>query len=138
MLGAKEMPNPNTPGTKASLFFREHLNTFLFLYAVAYAVFSKLFFWRTKRNLSEYFTAALYILSGYISVTSISVIGVQFSPYAFLVNYLMVIFYPTIVTYNFHKGNWFFRGFRAFILSVLTFFGYAILGFFISFLIVQF
>ena len=135
-IGAQEMPNPNTLATKASQFFSKHINIFLINYALTLALFNKLFNWKKEYYFVEYLALGFFIVAQYvffsIFITGASVV----SPYIFLLNYLVLIFYPIYVMVSFHEGNLFIRTIKASFASVLGWILYVIISQFISHLII--
>ncbi len=131
-IGAREMPNPDSPATKASQFFSKHINIFLVNYALTLALFNKLFNRKAGYYFVEYLALGFFITAQYIFfsifITGASVI----SPYFFLLNYLVLIFYPMYVMVSFHKGNLFLRIIKAFFTAILGWLLYVIISQFIA------
>lgn len=135
-IGAQEMPNPDSPATKASQFFSRHINVFLIFYALTLALFNKLFNRKAGYYFVEYLVLGFFIAAQYvffsIFITGASVI----SPLIFLLNYLILIFYPMYVMVSFHEGGLFVRIIKAFFTAILGWVLYVVISQFISIFIV--
>ncbi len=129
--------NPDAPDTRASNFFSEHINTFLFLFVCTLGIFSKLFFIRSKYHFAEHLTLSFYIVSQYIFISLFVILLSQVSSRIFFVNYLVVLIYPTYVLMSFHEGFWAWRLIKSLLAVILAWAIYAISGFLLSRIIVE-
>tara|TARA_R110000868_G_scaffold383578_13_gene650826 strand:+ start:54260 stop:55000 length:741 start_codon:yes stop_codon:yes gene_type:complete len=136
-IGALELPNPNTDSSRASNFLREHINTFLLIYAFTLAFFAKLFNRKSGFYLVEYLSLSFFIIAEYILFSIFIILLTFVLPKIFLLNYLIVIIYPIYVLVRFHEGNLFMRLLKATFVSVFGWLTYATTSFTISFLIVK-
>ncbi len=136
MMGVTEQPNPDSPQTKGSYFFRNNINLFLLIYAFFLAMFNKLFFRKQGIYFVEYFALSLFVISQYILFGIFIVLGTSISPYIFLINYLLVLIYPVYVIFKFHEGKWYARLFKGFFINLFAWICYVTVGQFISIFIV--
>ncbi len=135
-MGASEMPNPRAPGTKASDFYQEHINSLSLIFVLTLAFFSRLFFRKSGFYFVEYLALSFYTISQYLLILNIIVPFSLLSPKIFLLNYIIVFVYPIYVLVSFHKGNIFWRTAKSILIVLLAWPLYAMLGFMISQLIV--
>lgn len=136
VMGARELPDPNAVSTKGSNFFSNHINTFLLLYAITIAAFSKLFNRKSGFYFSEYLVLGFFIVAQYMFFSIFITILSYASPYFFVLNYILILIYPMYVLISFHEGKVVLRVIKAFLISVLAWLMYAILGQAISIFIV--
>ena len=136
MMGATEAPNPNNLTSRGSLFFSRHINTFLLIYAFMLSAFSKLFFRKSRYYYVEYLALSFFVIAEYILGTIIITLLTLFSPYFFILNYLIVFFYPIYVLLSFHQeySAWNFT--KAFFTSLIAWLLYAFLGLVLAIFIV--
>lgn len=135
-IGAQEMPNPDTTDTKASDFFAEHINSFLPIFAFTLGIFSKLFFWKSKYHFIEHIVLGFYTVSQYMFISIFVILLTLLSPKIFLLNYMIVIGYAAYVFMSFHGGFWGVRLIKSILGVVLAWLIYAMLGFFLSLIII--
>lgn len=136
ILGAREMPNPDSVGTKGSNFFSSHVNSFLLMYAFTLSVFSKLFFRKSGFHYVEYLALAFFVIAEYILIDTFVILATLISPYFFIINYLIVLIYPIYVLVSFHQKTSFWNIFKASCTSVLAWILYAVISQFIAIFIV--
>ncbi len=135
-IGAQELPNPDTVATKASNYLRDHINTFLLVYAFTLALFARLFYRKSGFYFVEYLSVSFFIVAEYIFFSIFIVLLTLISPKFFLLNYLTALIFPVYVFVRFHEGNILVRTLKAILVSVFGWITYAFLGFTISLLIV--
>lgn len=136
VLGAREMPNPNSPQTKGGDFFSNHINSFLLIYALALASLSKLFNRKSGYYFVEYLSMSFFVIAEYMFFSIFIMLLTLTSPYFFIANYVIVFLYPMYVLVSFHEGKIFSRLIKAFFISFFAWLLYAILGQTISIFIV--
>ncbi|MEQ9310885.1 MAG: DUF3667 domain-containing protein [Balneolaceae bacterium] len=136
ILGVNEQPNPDSPQTKGSYFFRNNINLFLLFFAFFLALFNKLFFRKSGIYFVEYLALGFYVVAQYIFFSLFIVLASSISSYFFLLNYLLVLIYPVYVIFKFHQGKWYWIMIKAFILNLFAWVFYVILGQFVSIFIV--
>lgn len=136
IMGVREQPNPDSPQTKGSYFFRNYINLFLLFYAFFLAVFNKLFFRKSGYYFVEYLALGFFVVAQYIFFNTFVIVGVSVSPYIFLLNYILVLLYPIYVIFKFHDGKWYWKLIKAFFVNLFSWVLYVIAGQFISILIV--
>ncbi len=136
-IGAQELPNPDAVSSKAANFLREHINTFLLVYAFTLAFFGKILNRKSGFYFVEYLSLSFFIIAQYLFFSLIIVFLTLISPKIFLVNYLIAFIYPIYVLIRFHEGNLFVRIMKAIFVSFFGWFTYVVVSFSISFFIVQ-
>lgn len=137
-LGAQKLPNPDSTSSKASNFLREHINTFLLVYAFTLALFTKLFNRKSGFYLVEYLSLSFFVIAQYLFFSIFIILLTFLSPKFFFANYIIVLIYPIYVLIRFHKGNLFIRIIKAFFASFFGWITYVIASFTISLFIVRF
>ena len=137
MVGAREMPDPNTLSTKGSNFFSRHIDWFLMIFTFTIATFGKLFNLRSGVYFVEYLTLGFFVVAQYAFFAVFITAATFISPYFFLINYALVIIYPIYVLTSFHTGKLHWRILKSFFVVVLAWWLYIMLGFGISMLIVK-
>ncbi len=137
MLGAREMPDPNAPSTKGSNYFSKHLNTFMIIFAFTLSGFAKLFNLRKQMYFIEYLTVSFFVIGHYIVFSIIIILLAKLNPILYLLNYLIVFLYPTIVFTQIQEGRLVVRIIKSVFISLLGWFMYAIIGFSLATYIVQ-
>ncbi len=135
-MGAREMPNPDAVSSKAANFLREHINTFLLIYAFTLALFGKILNRKSGFYFVEYLSLSFFVVAQYLFFSLFIILLTLLSPKIFLVNYLVAFFYPIYVLVKFHEGNLFIRISKALLVSILGWLTYVIISFAISFFIV--
>ncbi len=137
ILDVKEQPNPNSISTRSSGFFRDHINSFLFVFVFTLAICSKLFNVRSIYTLPEYLVLAFFTTGQYLFV-SIFVILLSFvNPAFFLINYGFVLLFPVFVLVQFHEKKPILNTIKNLIAVLFGWLLYAMLGFVISMFIIQ-
>lgn len=134
--GQEFQPSPDSVTDKASAFFAEYINIFLIIFAFTLSAFSRLFFRSSGTYFSEYLSLSFYVISQYIFISLFVILGTLWTPKIFLLNYLIVLFYPLAVLYSFHKGNRIWVFLKALCTITLAWILYAFIGHFISVFIV--
>lgn len=134
--GQEYMPSPDSVTDKASAFFAEYINIFLIIFAFTLSAFSRLFFRSSGTNFAEYLSLSFYVISQYIFISLFVILGTIWSPKVFLLNYLIVLFYPMVVLYSFHEGNRVLIFLKALFTVVPAWVLYTFISYFISVLIV--
>jgi len=128
VMGARKMPNPNALSTRGSNFFSNHINAFLLIYAFTIAVFAKLFNRKSGFYFVEYLSLGFFIVAQYMFFSIFITLSTIISPYFFLLNYFLILVYPSYVLIHFHEGKILSRIFKAFTVSVLAWLLYAFMG----------
>ena len=137
MLGSQELPNPNTASTKGSNYFSKHINSFMIIFAFTLSGFAKLFNLRKPMYFVEYLTASFFVIGQYIVFSIIVILLTQIHPLLFLLNYIIVLIYPSIVFTQIQTGNLYLRMLKSIFITVFGWFIYAIIGFSVSTFIVE-
>lgn len=136
VVGAREMPDSNAVSTKGSNFFSSHINSFLFLYTFTLASFAKLFNRKSGFYFIEYLVLGFFVIAQYMFFSIFITLLSNVSPYFFILNYVLILFYPMYVLVTFHEGTMISKTVKAFFVSMLAWFFYALLGQTISIFIV--
>ncbi|MBO6523566.1 MAG: DUF3667 domain-containing protein [Balneolaceae bacterium] len=136
IMGVNQQPNPDSPQTKGSYFFRNNINLLLIFYTFFLAVFNKLFFRKSGFYFVEFLALGFYIVAQYIFFTAFIILGVTISPYIFVLNYILVLIYPVYVMFKFHEGKWYWRITKAFFVNLFAWILYVVAGQFVSVFIV--
>ncbi len=128
VVGARQAPDPNAIGTKASYYFSNHINVFMIIYAFTIMLFGKLFNWRKQYYMIEYLALGFFIVSQYVFFSLFITLATIISPYFFVINYLLLLIYPIYVMVSFHEGGLVLRIIKAFFTAVLAWVLYVFLG----------
>lgn len=136
-IGARELPNPNATATKASNYLRDHINSFLLVFAFTLAFYSKIFNRKSGFYFVEYLSLSFFVIAEYLLFSIFVILLTQISVKFFLLNYVIVLLYPMYVLVNFHEGNLAFRILKAFLVAIFAWIGYVIISFTIAFFIVK-
>jgi hypothetical protein len=137
MLGAQEMPDPNTATTRGSNYFSKHINTFMIVFAFTLAGFAKLLNMRKPMYFVEYLTASFFLIGQYIVFSILVILLTQLHPILYLLNYIIVLVYPTIVFTQIQEGKLFARILKSIFITIFGWFIYAMIGFSVSTFIVE-
>jgi len=107
---------------------RKMPNAFLLIYAFTIAVFAKLFNRKSGFYFVEYLSLGFFIVAQYMFFSIFITLSTIISPYFFLLNYFLILVYPSYVLIHFHEGKILSRIFKAFTVSVLAWLLYAFVG----------
>lgn len=135
-IGNQNGYDPSRTDSRASTFFSEHINSFLFIFVFLLGSFSRLFFRRSGFNISEHLTLSLYAISEYLFIATFVMLGSLLEPKIFFLNYAIVLLYPAFVLFRFHEGNAFSRSVKSIIAVILSWLLYILSGFFLALVIV--
>lgn len=98
--GVKDVDTGSRAGYELGNFLARYLNYFLFLLPLCIALVSKIFFWKTERNMAERSVFGFYMSGLYISITLMPILLTLISPW------LMQLIYPLTagyLAYGFYK-----------------------------------
>ena len=137
-IGNQPLPSKMNMMREAGTFLSNHINHFLLFCVFFMSLSAKLFNWRSKIFFGEYITAALYIISIYLLLSTFSIALVVINPKFFLINYLIVFTYPVYVFYQLHDGksSKTSRILGGFLMNIFAWVLYVISSFALSYLIV--
>jgi len=138
-IGHKQMPSKMNLMREAGTFLSNHINHFLLFCAFFMSLSAKIFNWRSKIFFCEYLTAALYLISIYLLLSTFCIALVVINPKFFLINYLIVFTYPVFVFYQIHerKSSKTWRILGGFLMNIFAWIAYVISSFALSYLFVS-
>lgn len=111
---------------KASYWMAKNVNYILPVWVVMISLMDRLFFWRSGFNLAERITAYLFYISQYIILSTLVIALTKIDPRFQLVIYVVMFTYMTYAILKLHGGG-FWRGVKAFLLTLISFVFYVIL-----------